>query len=148
MSDIKNQLQEDIKSALKTGNKEVLSVLRLFSAAIKQFEVDKRATPTNEEVVQIFDKLAKQRRDSIQQFTSANRDDLVKKEQYELNLLQNYLPKPLSDAELVALISETIQKVNATSVKDLGTVMAKLKPLVIGKADFSVVSKLVKDRLS
>ena len=144
---LKERLQEDLKAVMRAQDKATLGAMRLMMAAIKQKEVDERIELSDEEIIALFDKLAKQRLDAIEQFQAAGRTDLVDKETFELNLLRKYMPEPLSPEAVVALVTEHIAAVGATSMKDMGAVMAALKPLLQGRADMAMVSKLIKEKL-
>ncbi|MGQ7846807.1 GatB/YqeY domain-containing protein [Granulosicoccus sp. 3-233] len=148
MSDTRQRVLDDIKTAMKAGDKSRLATLRLMSAAIKQKEVDERIELDETATIAILDKLLKQRRESISQYSAAGRDDLVAQEQTEADLIQTYLPEAMSEAEILALIDGAIVEADATSVKDMGKVMAIVKPKMQGRADMSVVSKSIKDRLN
>jgi len=148
MADIKSQISDDVKAAMRSKDKERLGALRLIQAAFKQKEVDERIELSDEHVIVILDKMAKQHRDSITQFTEANRDDLVEIEQFELNIIDAYLPAKLSDEEINALIEGAISKSGAESIKDMGKVMGMLKGELQGRADMGKVSGLIKAKLS
>jgi len=138
----------DMKSAMKSGDKEQLATIRLILAAIKQVEVDSRADLTDQDLIAIIDKMGKQRRESIEQFEKAGRNDLADKEKTELAVISEYLPQALSDDEIAALIDQAMTQTSATSMKDMGSVMAILKPQLQGRADMSQVSKQIKIKLS
>lgn len=148
MSTIKNQIQEDRKTALKAHDKARSSVIQLILAAIKQCEVDERIELDDARVTAVLDKMAKQRRESITQYEAANRTDLVEQETFELGLIQGYLPQPLTSAEVDALIEDAFAQTQATTMQDMAKVMAILKPLIQGRTDAAQVSKKVKERLS
>jgi len=148
MESIKPRIQEDIKSAMRAKEKRRLGTLRLISAAIKQREVDERISLDDTQVIVVLDKMLKQRRDSLAQYEKANRQDLAEQESYEIKLIQEFLPQPLSEAELANLIEAAISQTNATSFKELGPVMAILKPQLQGRADMRAISMMVKNRLS
>ena len=148
MSETRQRVLDDIKTAMKAGDKPRLATLRLMSAAIKQKEVDERIELDEATVIALFDKLLKQRRESITHYAAAGRDDLVSQEQFEAELIQTYLPDALSEAEIKALIDGAIVETGAESIKDMGKVMAMVKPKMQGRADMSVVSKSIKDRLT
>ncbi len=148
MADIKSQISDDVKAAMRSKDKERLGALRLIQAAFKQKEVDERIELSDEQVIVILDKMAKQHRDSISQFSDANRDDLVKIEQFELDIIDAYLPAKLSDDEISALIEGAISKSGAESIKDMGKVMGMLKGELQGRADMGKVSGLIKTKLS
>ena len=145
---IKERLNSDLKDAMRARDKEKLGALRLITAAIKQIEVDERIEVDETRMLVILDKLAKQRNESISQFKSAGRDDLVKQEQFELDLLTHYLPEPLSDEEITQLVEKALIAVDAKKLSDMGSVMAQLKPLMQGRADMSKVSAMIKEKLS
>ncbi len=146
--DLKTRLGEDLKAALRSGDKLRVSVIRLLIALIKNREVDKRGPLTEAEVLQAISASCKQRQDSIDQYRQGGRQDLVDKETAELAILQSYLPAPLSPQELQAMVREAIQESHATSVKEMGKVMGVLMPRVTGRADGKVVSSLVREALS
>src|SRR5512137_1471072 len=148
MGDLKSQLGDDLKTALRSGDKLRLSVLRLLSALIKNREVEKRGPLTDAEVLQAIVASCKQRQEAIEQFKQGGRADLVEKESAELSILQSYLPVPLTGEELRGLIRQTIQDVQAASPKDMGKVMAALMPKVAGRADGKAVSALVREMLA
>jgi uncharacterized protein YqeY len=145
---LKQRLNEDVKSALRAGDKQRVGALRFILAAIKQREVDERITLDDTQILAVFDKLAKQRKESLAIYQQANRQDLVSQETFELELIQLYLPAPLSAEDIVRLIEEAIAQSNAKGPADMGKVMAVLKPALQGKADMSAVSGMVKERLS
>ncbi len=149
MSDtLKSKLQDDMKSSMKAGNKDRLGVIRLMLAAIKQIEVDERIELDNDRITAVLDKMAKQRRESISQFESAGRDDLIAIEQAELEIIQEFLPEALSDEEINALVEQSISATGAATIKDMGKLMGMLKPQLQGRADMGKVSQLIKSRLS
>ncbi|MFZ1623677.1 MAG: GatB/YqeY domain-containing protein [Gammaproteobacteria bacterium] len=145
---LKAQIQEDMKSSMRAGNKDRLSVVRMLLAAIKQREVDERTETTDAAVLQILEKQIKQRRESAAQFTTGNRTDLADKELSEITVLQTWLPSALSPEELDALIDEVMTASAATTMKDMGRVMAALRERAQGRADFSTIGERVKARLS
>ena len=145
---LKSRLQDDMKSSMKSGNKERLGVIRLMLSAIKQIEVDERIELDNDRITTVLDKMAKQRRESIAQFDSAGRDDLTAVEQAELEIILEYLPEALSDAEINDLVEQSITATGAASIKDMGKLMGMLKPQLQGRADMGKVSQLIKARLS
>jgi len=147
-SAIKGKIQEDMKSAMRSQEKDRLSAIRLILTAVKQREVDERIELTDEHVLAILDKMLKQRRESVAQYEAANRQDLADKEMAEIQVIQAYLPAQLSAEEIDALISDAIQETGANSARDMGKVMGVLKPKVQGRADVSAVSNKVKERLS
>jgi uncharacterized protein YqeY len=145
---LKTRIQEDVKHAMRAHERERLAVLRLVTAAIKQKEVDERVELGDEQVLVVLDKMAKQRRESIEQFQAAGREDLAEKEQYELGLIQGYLPEPLGEEELQALIRSAIEEQGASGMRDMGKVMNALRGQVQGRADMKAVSQAVKSQLS
>jgi len=147
MSEIKNKVLADIKACMKSGDKSRLGVLRLISSAVKQREVDERVDTDDAAMIAILDKMAKQRRESIEQFTAANRTDLADAEVIELDIIKAYLPAQLSEGEINTLIDKAVADTGAASIRDMGKVMGILKPELQGKADMSAVSSLVKSRL-
>lgn len=144
---LKQRLVEDMKTAMKAGEKRRLGIIRLINAAIKQREVDERIELGDTQVLAVLDKMLKQRRDSITQYEAAKREDLAEQERYEIGVCQEYLPTALSDDEIAALIEAAVAAAGALSQKDMGKVMALLKPQVQGRADVGAVSALVKQRL-
>lgn len=148
MSTIKQRISDDVKTAMRNKDKQRLGVLRMLSAAIKQKEVDGQAELDDSGTLAVLDKLAKQHRDAIAQFRDAGRTDLVEKETYELGVAQEYLPQPLDEEELLALVKAAIAESGAGSMQDMGKVMGLLKPRVQGRADMGRVSALVKQALS
>ncbi len=146
-STLKPKLQSDMKSSLKGGDKARLSVIRLMLAAIKQIEVDERIELDDSRITAVLDRMTKQRRESIEHFSRASRDDLIAIEEYELQVIREYLPEPLSEAEINALVEQSIQTSDASSIKDMGRVMGLLKPQLQGRADMKKVSQLIKSRL-
>ncbi len=148
MSETRQRVLDDIKTAMKAGDKPRLATLRLMSAALKQKEVDDRAVPDEATTIAIIDKLMKQRRESITQYESAGRDDLVAIEQAEAEIIKTYLPASLNEEEISAIIEAAVAESGAASVKDMGKVMGLVKPKLQGRADMSAVSKTIKDRLN
>ncbi len=145
---LKSRLQDDMKSAMRSKEKDRLIVIRGTIAAIKQREIDERIELDDSQILAIIDKQVKQRRDSIQQFKDAQRIDLVEKEEMEMAILQEYLPIALTEEEITQLIDEAISSTGAQSMKDMGKVMGILKPKVQGRGDMSQVSSLIKQTLS
>ncbi len=145
---LKNQITEDMKSAMKAGEKDRLKVVRLIMAAIKQVEVDKRVELDDAGVLAVLDKMVKQRRDSVEQFEKGNREDLAAIERAEIAVLDQYLPEQLSDEELAGLVDEAIAATGATSIRDMGKVMGQIKAKAAGRADMGAVSATVKARLN
>jgi uncharacterized protein len=147
-SAIKDQITEDMKTAMRAHDKERLATIRLILAALKQREVDERIVLTDEQVLAVLDKMLKQRRESITQYDAANRSDLSQKEAEEMKVIQHYLPEPLSTAEVQTMIESAIKETGAASIRDMGKVMGIIKPLIQGRADVAQVSNQVKDRLA
>jgi hypothetical protein len=147
-SDLKQRIMDDMKSCMREGDKERLVTIRLALSAIKQQEVDSRSTLEDADILTILDKMAKQRRESIEQFEKAGRDDLASKEKDELKVIQTYLPSQLSDEEIASIIDEAIQTTGAQTMRDMGKIMGIIKPKMQGRADMSAVSALIKSRLS
>ncbi|TIE91219.1 glutamyl-tRNA amidotransferase [Legionella pneumophila] len=145
---IKEQINNDIKDAMRAKDKNLLNALRLISAAVKQIEVDERIEVDDERMLVILDKMSKQRKESIAQFEKASRDDLVAQEQFELNIISKYLPEPLTDNEIEELICDAINSTGAEKMSDMGKVMAILKPKLQGRADMAQVSARIKAKLS
>lgn len=145
---LRDRILDDVKSAMRARAKERLGVLRLITAAIKQREVDARITLDDAGVLQVLDKMVKQRRDSEAQYRGAGREDLAAQEAFELGILSEYLPAALSEAELGALIESAIARTGAAGMKDMGKVMGELRPQVQGRADMAAVSAAVKHRLA
>lgn len=145
---IKDHISNDLKDAMRARDKKKLEALRLVTAAVKQIEVDERIEVDDERMLVILDKLTKQRKESIAQFQTAGRDDLVAQEQFELDIISLYLPEPLSEAEIDTLISKAVAEVGAEKMSDMGKVMALLKPQLQGRADMSKVSAFIKAKLS
>lgn len=142
------RITDDVKAAMRSRDKDRLAVLRLITAAIKQIEVDQRITLDDDQVISVLEKMLKQRKDSIEQFSKAGRDELVAQEASEIEIIQQYLPEQLSDDEIKALIDEAISATHAASMKDMGKVMGMLKPKLAGRADMGKVSQTIKQRLS
>jgi uncharacterized protein YqeY len=145
---LKSRILEDVKTAMRAQEREQLATLRLVTSAIKQKEVDERIDLNDEQVLAVLGKMVKQRRESIEQFEKANRQDLVDKERSELSLIQTYLPEPLGAQELSTLIQSIISETGASDVRDMGPVMNALRSQVQGRADMKAVSQAVKAQLS
>jgi uncharacterized protein YqeY len=144
---LKTQIQEDVKTAMRARDQKRLTALRLITAAIKQIEVDKRIEVDDQTVLAVLDKMVKQRRESLEQYESAGRDDLAAQEQFELDLLSVYMPEALSDDEVAGLIKQALAETGASSIRDMGAVMNKLRGDVQGRADMKAVSSAVKAQL-
>ena len=148
MSTLKERLTEAMKAAMKAKEKERLGTIRMALAEVKRVEVDERIEVEDSRLIGILTKMVKQRKESASQFQAADRTDLADKELQEINVLSEFLPAPLSDEEVNALITQAIEQIGANSVKELGKVIGQLKPQLQGRADLSEVSKRVKERLS
>ena len=148
MSELKKQIQDAVIIAMKAGEKERLKTIRLMTSAIKQIEVDERIEPDDARVIAILDKMVKQRRESISQFKTAGRDDLVKQESYEIDIIQEFLPQALSEEEVDDIVNQAIEQTGASSIKDMGKVMGLVKPQIIGRADMGEISGRIKSLLS
>jgi uncharacterized protein len=144
---LKERITEDMKAAMRSGEKERLGVIRLITSAIKQREVDERIVLDDTQVLSVLEKMIKQRKESVVQFQAGNRQDLVDKENSEITLLQGYMPAQLSDAELDALIGEAVASTGASSIKDMGKVMAIIKSKAQGRADLGKVGAKIKAKL-
>ena len=145
---LKERITEDMKTAMRSGDKERLGHIRMLQAAIKQREVDERITLDDTQVMAVLEKMIKQRREAIAQFEAGGRADLAAKEAAEIALLQTYLPEPLSAAELEALVAAAIAETGATTVKDMGKVMGLVKGRAAGRADMGAVGALIKSKLA
>lgn len=145
---LKQTLTDAMKAAMKGGDKSRLGVIRLVMAAIKQVEVDERIELDDERVLAVLDKMVKQRRESISQYKAAGRDDLMQQEEYEVSVLQDFLPEALSDDEIEQMIARAVDETGASSIKDMGKVMGLLKPQMQGRADMGAVSGKIKARLN
>ena len=148
MSELKKQIQDAAISAMKSGEKPRLAIIRLITAAIKQIEVDERIELDDARVIAILDKMVKQRRESISQFKTAGRDDLIKQESFEIDIIQEYLPQALSEEEVDEIVNKAIEQTSASSIKDMGKVMGLVKPQIIGRADMGEISGRIKSILS
>ena len=145
---LKGQIKYEMKTAMKSGDRDRLKVIRLILAAINQIEIDSRTILEDNDIIKTINKMVKQRRDSIAQFSKGGRDDLVEIETNEIAILENYLPKKLSDSELDTIIAEAVSNLKADNMKDMGKVMNTVKHAIEGRADMSLVSSKVKARLS
>ena len=144
---LKQQITEDMKTAMRAKDTPRLGAIRLLLAAIKQREVDERIELSDEQVIAAIEKMLKQRRESIAQYESANRQDLADVERLEVSVLQGYMPQPLSEQEIEALVAEAISTSGAAGIKDMGKVVGLLKPRMAGRVDMGKVSAMVKARL-
>jgi uncharacterized protein len=145
---LKERITEDMKAAMRAGEKQRLGLIRMITSAIKQREVDERIVVDDTQVLSVLEKMIKQRKESLVQFQAGNRQDLVEKEAAEIALLQGYLPSQLSAAEIDALINEAVAASGATSIKDMGKVMALVKTKAQGRADLGKVGAIIKAKLS
>lgn len=145
---LKQKITDDMKAAMRSGDIKRRDTVRLLQAAIKQREVDERIVLDDNAIIIVLEKMLKQRKDSIAQYEAAQRMDLADIEKGEVSILMNYMPQPLNDVEIIALITETIAASGAQSVRDMGKVMSILKPQLVGRADMAKVSILIKERLS
>ena len=148
MSELKTRISDAVKAAMRAGEKTRLGTLRMMSAAIKQKEVDERRELSDADLLAILDKMVKQRRESLEQYEAAGRDELAAVEHAEIAIIAEFLPQPLSDSEIDALIEQAIADSGAESVRDMGKVMAQVKPQAQGRADMGAVSARVKAQLS
>lgn len=145
---LKSRIQEDVKQAMRAGEKDRLSTLRMLTAGIKQQEVDTRTELDDAAVIAVIEKMIKQRREAAEQYLAGAREELALKEQAEASILREYLPAPLTEQEVDALIEAAIQEAGASTTRDMGKVMAALKPRLLGRADVASVSARVKARLA
>ena len=148
MSELKKRITGDMKSAMKAKDKQALKAVRMILEAIKQKEIDERIELNDAQVMTVIQKMVKQRKDSISQFSDAGRTDLVEIEEAELEIINNYMPEQLSDEEVASVVDKAINDSGANSMKDMGKLMGMLKSRLQGKADMSTVSQLIKSRLS
>ena len=144
---LKQKLQEDLKTSMKTKDTVRKSVVTLIRSSIKQIEVDKRIELSDDDIIDIISKQLKQRNDSLEQFLNAGREDLVEETRSEIEILKEYLPQQLSEEELNEIVKQTISEVGATSMKDMGKIMSVIRPKTKGKADGKLINKLVKENL-
>jgi uncharacterized protein len=145
---LREQITEDMKSAMRAKETERLNAIRLLLAALKQKEVDERVTLADADVISIIEKMLKQRRDSISQFEAAKRQDLADKEKFEVGILEAYMPQAMNEADVAAAVESAIKTSGAAGMKDMGKVMAALKPVLAGRADMAKVSAIIKAKLS
>jgi uncharacterized protein YqeY len=148
MNELQKQIQGAVISAMKAGEKKRLAIIRLMTSAMKQIEVDERIELDDARVIAILDKMVKQRRESIAQFKTAGRDDLVKQESYEIDIIQEFLPQALSEEEVDDIVNQAIAQTSAASIKDMGKVMGIVKPQIIGRADMGEISGRIKSLLT
>ena len=145
---LKDTITDDMKTAMRAGNKKRLSIIRMILAEVKQREVDERIILSDEQLQTILTKMLKQRKESIKQFEAAGRDDLVQQESFEAEVIISYMPEPLDANTIEKIINEALQTTGAESIKDMGKVMQHIKPLLQGRADMGQVSKQIKAQLS
>jgi uncharacterized protein YqeY len=148
MSDLQKQIKNAVIVAMKAGEKPRLAVIRLMTSSMKQIEIDERIELDDARVIAILDKMVKQRRESISQFKTAGRDDLIKQESFEIDIIQEFLPQALSEEEIDGIVKQAIEQTSASSIKDMGKVMGLVKPQIIGRADMGEVSGRIKSILS
>ena len=148
MSELKKRITDDMKSAMKAKDRQALKAVRMILEAIKKKEIDERIELDDAQVMTVIQKMVKQRKDSISQFSDAGRSDLVEIEEAELEIINNYMPEQLSDEEVASVVDKAINDSGANSMKDMGKLMGMLKSQLQGKADMSLVSQLIKSRLS
>ena len=144
---LKERISDLMKSSMKSGDKETLSTVRMLHAAVRKKEIDDRVDLDDAAIIKVVGTLAKQRQDSIEQFTTGGRQDLVDKETKELNLLMSFLPQQMSQDELVILIDGAVKEAHATTQKDMGAVMKLVMPKTAGRADGKLINQLIRDRL-
>ena len=147
LATLKERITDDVKAAMRSGEKERLGAIRMITAAIKQREVDERISLDDAQVLSVLEKMIKQRKESVEQFKAGNRQDLADKEAAEITLLQSYMPSQLSAVELDALIDEAVAATGAASIKDMGKVMALIKAKAQGRADMGAVGAKIKAKL-
>jgi uncharacterized protein len=147
-SPLKARIEEDVRAAMRARDRERLGALRQIAAAIKQREVDSREESDDPAIVAVLEKMRKQRRESVEQYRAAGREDLAGRESYEIDLIEAYLPASLPPDEIEALVATAIEEIGAAGMRDMGKVMAVLRPQVQGRADMAAVSALVKSRLA
>ena len=145
---LKNRIKDDMKAAMRAKDKDRLNVIRMILAAIKQIEVDERIEPDDARIIVVLDKMLKQRRESIKQYNEAGRTDLSDIEEAEVLVIQDFLPKALTEEEIESMVTKAIADTGAGSIKDMGKVMGILKPQMLGRADMSVVSTVIKAKLA
>jgi len=143
-----NKLQEEMKAAMKSGDKDKLSTIRMLISEIKKVQIDSKKELSDEEIISILQKYIKQRKEAYTQYEQAGRKDLAEKELKEIEIVQQFLPPPLSEEELIKIVEEIIQEVGASSIKDMGKVVKAVMDKVKGRAEGSLISKIVKEKLS
>lgn len=145
---IKAALQEDMKSSMRAKDQQRLTTIRMILAGIKQKEIDSQTNLSDSDMLALLSKMAKQRREAIDQYSKAGRDDLAEKEKQEITIIEHYLPKPLSEDEVKAIIEAAIKECGASSMQDMGKVMGQIKSKLTGQADMGLVSRIVKSLLT
>lgn len=145
---MRNQILEDLKQAMKAQDKNKLAVIRMVKGAIQMEELNKKRELNDDEVVAVISKQIKTRKESIVEFQKANRTDLIEQTSKEIEILNEYMPEQMSEEEIEKIISEVFEKLNPTSASDMGKVMREVTPILKGKADMSLVSKIIKDKLN
>ena len=148
MDTLKDRIRQDTAAAMRARDRARVAALRLVAAEIKQREVDSRESLDDAGVLAVLDRMLKQRRDASEQYRAAGRDELAAAEQFEIEVIETYLPAPLTAAEVAALVAEAVEATGASSMRDMGGVMARLRPEVQGRADMAEVSRLVRERLA
>ena len=148
MDELKKRIKGAVVSAMKSGEKKRLGIIRLMTSAMKQIEVDERIELDDARIIVILDKMVKQRRESISQFKTAGRDDLVKQENFEIDIIQEFLPQALSEEEIESIVNQAIEQTGASSIKDMGKVMGIVKPKIVGRADMGEISGHIKSLLT
>jgi len=143
-----NKLQEEMKAAMKSGDKDKLSTVRMLISEIKKVQIDSKKELTDEEIISILQRYIKQRKEAYTQYEQAGRKDLAEKELKEIEIVQQFLPPPLLEEELIKIVEETIQEIGASSIKDMGKVVKAVMDKVKGRAEGSLISKIVKEKLS
>jgi len=147
-ADLKSTIQKEVITAMKAKDKPRLGTIRLITAAIKQIEVDERIELDDTRIITMLDKMVKQRRESISQFKTAGRDELVAQEAFEIDIIQEFLPQPLSEEEVEEIVNAAISQTGASSIKDMGKVMGIVKPQIVGRANMGEISGKIKTMLS
>ncbi len=145
---MRNQIIEDLKTAMKNQNKERLAVIRMLKGSMQMNELNKKHELSDEEVLDVISKEIKSRKDSIIEFEKGNRQDLIEKTQNEIEILKEYLPKQLTNEEIEEIINKAFELIKPTSTKDMGKIMKEIKPQITGKADMTIVSKIVKEKIN
>ncbi len=148
MTQLKDIITQDMKVMMKSGDKQSLKTIRMLLAAVKQKEIDERITLNDEQIIAVVQKMIKQRKDSKQQFESAGREELAEIEAFEISVLQKYMPKQLSREKVAKIVAKAIDDNKIDSLKDMGRLMGVLKPQLVGKADMSEVSKIIREKLT